>query len=155
MTFEEKVELARNCGIEVPKDILDEDIVGVYGFFARKNDREICFYIGKSNCIRERLLSSDNKGHIHLFLNKYYGDEDSVPNMIKQHIDDGYSISVRILARVDYHDEYYSRAEHRLALAEMNQIVLYQEMGQCLKQLPEGSAKDSGKKAFWEENYKI
>ena len=56
-------------------------------------------------------------------------------------------------AIVEYKDTSFSRAAHRLALAEISEIVKYQREGQCLEQMPEGVGMNEEK--FWEENYKI
>jgi len=37
-------------------------------------------------------------------------------------------------------------------LAEITEIVKYQSMGQCLKQLPEGIGE--GEREYWENSYK-
>lgn len=109
-------------------------------------DEKVCFYIGKSTNIIERLLSSN--GHIHLFFKE---SEKLVPSEIKYYLDQNYEILVEI-EEVDYFDTDFSRASHRLSLAEITEIVKYQSMGQCLKQLPEGIGK--GEMEYWENNYK-
>jgi len=139
MTYKAKLEKAKMRNITIPSEILEKDIVGVYKFFAILEDEKVCFYIGKSTNIRERLLSSN--GHIHL-----------VPSEIKYYLDQNYEILVEI-EEVDYFDTDFSRASHRLSLAEITEIVKYQSMGQCLKQLPEGIGK--GEREYWENNYKI
>ena len=65
MTYEEKLEKARMRNIAIPSEISYKYIVGVYKLSATLEDEKICFYIGKSTNIRERLLSSN--GYIHLF----------------------------------------------------------------------------------------
>ncbi|WP_302171968.1 hypothetical protein [uncultured Streptococcus sp.] len=54
-------------------------------------DEKVCFYIGKSTNIRERLLSSN--GHIHLFFKE---SEKLVPSEIKYYLDQNYEILVEI-----------------------------------------------------------
>lgn len=146
MTYKEKVEEAKMRNITIPSEILEKDIVGIYKFFATLEDKKICFYIGKSTNIRERLLSSN--GHIHLFFKK---SEKLVPSEIKDYLHQNYDILVEI-EEVDYFDTDFSRASHRLALAELAEIVKYQSRGQCLKQLPEGIGK--GEREYWESKYK-
>ena len=75
-----------------------------------------------------------------------------VPCIIDKYIKDGYKIEIEII-KVEYKDTSFSRAAHRLALAEISEIVKYQREGQCLEQMPEGVGMNEEK--FWEENYKI
>ena len=146
MTYKEKLEKAKMWNITIPSEILEKDIVGVYKFFAILGDKKICLYIGKSTNIRERLLSSN--GHIHLFFKE---SEKLVPSEIKYYLGQNYDILVEI-EEVDYFDTNFSRASHRLSLAEITEIVKYQSMGQCLKQLPEGIGE--GEREYWENKYK-
>ena len=158
----EKVRFSESSQIEIPdelksKEILNglDDIVGVYGFFACKGDENICFYIGKSVTVFGRLFKASD-GHIYQYLR--YLDTDNkgwleklVPCKINEYLNAGYKIKVEILEIVNYSDSEYSRAAHRLALAELKQIVDYQEQGQCLEQQPEG-ANDYN---YWLEHYSI
>ena len=147
MTYKEKLEEAKIRNIIIPSEILKKDIVGVYKFFAILEDKKICFYVGKSTNIRERLLSTN--GHIHLF----FKDSDKlVPSEIKNYLNEKYKIVVEII-KVNYYDTEFTRASHRLALVELAEIVKYQSQGQCLKQLPEGVSDNEFK--YWENNYKL
>ena len=147
MTYKEKLEEAKIRNIIIPSEILKKDIVGVYKFFAILEDKKICFYVGKSTNIRERLLSSN--GHIHLF----FKDSDKlVPSEIKNYLNEKYKIVVEII-KVNYYDTEFTRASHRLALVELAEIVKYQSQGQCLKQLPEGVSDNEFK--YCENNYKL
>ena len=74
-----------------------------------------------------------------------------MPSEIKKYLRQNYEILVEI-EEVAYFDTDFSRASHRLALAELAEIVKYQSKGQCLKQLPEAIGK--GEKKYWENNYK-
>lgn len=151
MTFEQKIEEAKKQRIYMPDNLLEKEIVGVYGFFATKgNERRCCFYIGKATNIVSRLLGA--KGHLHYYLKGKFSK--LVPGNIKKYLDLGYDIEVEILDDFDdkYKDTEFSRAAHRLALAEIQQIVKYQELGQCLEQLPEGVGKYE--KKYWERRYK-
>lgn len=60
-----------------------------------------------------------------------------VPRIINKYIKAGYKIEIKITP-VDYTDTSFSRAAHRLALAEISEIVKFQK-------------KDS----VWNKNYKI
>lgn len=145
MTYEEKIEAAKKQRIYLPANLLGKNIVGVYGFFAINGNDKQCFYIGKTTNMLSRLLDE----HVHNYLYGYF--DMLVPNRIKQFLDSGYDIKVEILAEIDYEDTSFSRAAHRLALAEIEQIVKYQNLGHCLEQLPEGVG--SKEKKFWSENY--
>ena len=89
-----------------------------------------------------------SNGHINLFFKE---SEKLVPSEIKYYLGQNYEILVEI-EEVDYSDTDFSRASHRLSLAEITEIVKYQSMGQCLKQLPEGIGE--GEREYWENNYK-
>jgi hypothetical protein len=148
MTCEEEIKIAKENGITIPEGILNKNIVGIYEFFKIKGNEEFCFYIGKSTNIAYRLLGSSS-GHIYMYINNNFSK--TVPLKIKEYRDDGYDIEVKIL-EVDYYDNSFSKAAHRLALVELQEIVKYQEMGQCQFQVPEGVGKNEEK--FWTENYK-
>ena len=66
-------------------------------------------------------------------------------------VPNGYEIEVEV-EEINYKDTCFSRAAHRLALAEIQEIVKYQKMGQCLLQTPEGVGEYEEK--FWEKNCK-
>lgn len=149
MTNEQKIEKAREKGIYLPDDLSGkENIVGIYKFFRIKENEEYCFYIGKSTSIAFRLLGASN-GHIYMYLNNDFSK--IVPLKINEYLNKGYKIKVDIL-KIDYYDTSFSRAAHRLALAELKEIVKYQKQGQCEFQTPEGVGTYEEK--FWEENYK-
>ncbi len=148
MTFQEKYNAAKERNIALPEKILCKDIVGIYGFFAKKDEKETCFYIGKATNMRHRMLLSG--GHIFRYLHEDYTR--LVPRLMKEYIDDGFSIEVRILEEVDYKDEYFSRAAHRLAFEELKFITQYQKKGECLDQKPEGTGEKE--EAYWKANYK-
>lgn len=150
MTLKQKIDKAEENRIHIPRDLLsEENIVGIYGLFAIDTCYEYCFYIGKATNMASRLLGSSN-GHIYLYLNESYSK--LVPKKIKEYLNKGYDVEVKILDKIDYHDISFSKAAHRLALAELKRIVEYQEKGQCEFQIPEGSGKYE--KNFWEVNYK-
>lgn len=149
MTYEEKIQKAAEKNIFVLYDLLNTDnIVGVYKFFKIKGAEKYCFYIGKSTNIAFRLFGS-SKGHIYMFLNNDYSK--LVPSKIAEYLNDDYTIQVEI-EEIDYRDTSFSKAAHRLALAELQQIVHYQNIGQCEFQTPEGAGTYEEK--FWKENYK-
>lgn len=150
MTYEEKIQEAKKHNINIVYDLSkDKNIVGIYKFFYYNQNEEYCFYIGKSTNITDRLLGS-SKGHIYMYLNNDFSKK--VPRKIKEYLNKGYKIKVTI-QEIDYRDTSFSKAAHRLALAELQEIVKYQEMGQCQFQMPEGAG--TYEEIFWEENYKL
>ena len=150
MTLNQKIEKAKQMGVYLPSGVEKKgNIVGVYGFFAIINDSEYCFYIGKATNLIGRLLNSN--GHVYHYITG--NTEKFVPKKIREYREQGYKIIVKILCEVDYYDTSYSKAAHRLALAELEQIVKYQEKGHCLFQKPEGSSKNT--QNFWEKNYSL
>lgn len=150
-TFKQKIDEANQQGIYIPDELVSNDnIVGVYGFFAIKEEEEYCFYIGKATNIANRLLGS-SKGHIYMYLNNNFSK--LVPQKIKEYLNDRHIIEVRILDKIDYHDTSFSKAAHRLAFAELQRIVEYQKNGQCEFQMPEGSG--TYERKYWEKHYKI
>lgn len=151
MTNQEKINEALSRGISLPSEITDTHIVCVYGFFAIKNNEEKCFYIGKATDLNDRMLSSAN-GHIHSFLRGDY--KKLVPGLIKEFTDKQYRIDVRILEKVNYEDSCFSRAAHRLALAEYTNIVKYQNDNQCLRQYPEGIKEKGNEETYWKSYFK-
>ena len=164
MTYRQKWDAAKADGIEIPERVLNEDIVGIYGFFAKKGDEKTCFYIGKATNMRCRLFDGNNEGHIHYYFTKPWektSEPDnvrkkkkdySVPINIHKYVNDGYKVFFQILEEVDYTDSSFSRAAHRLAFAELKAIVEYQKNEQCLEQLPEGVG--SSERKYWEDHYK-
>lgn len=149
MTYKEKIENAKKNKITIKYDLLKTDnIVGIYKFFKVKGNERYCFYIGKATNVAYRLLGASD-GHIYMYLKGNYSK--LVPGEIQKALNDGYEIEVEIEEK-DYKDTYFSRAAHRLALAELQEIVKYQEIEQCLSQKPEGTGKRA--KNFWETNYK-
>lgn len=149
MTYEQKIKEAKKSGIDIPNNLSEsENIVGVYKIFKVKLNKKYCFYIGKSTNIAYRLLGSSS-GHFYMYLNNDFSK--LVPSKIKEYLNEGYKIKVEII-KVDYCDTSFSKAAHKLALCELQEIVKYQEKGQCLFQTPEGVGTNEEK--FWEENYK-
>lgn len=149
MTYEEKISVAKKHSIDIP-DVLasGKAIVGVYGFFAIKDEVEECFYIGKATNMAGRILGASD-GHVYMYLQRNMTK--FVPEKIDEYIKQGYRIEVRILEQIDYRDTSFSKAAHRLALAELQKIVEYQEKGQCLDQRPEGAGGYAEK--YWEKHY--
>lgn len=148
MTFEQKIEKAKDKNICLPYDLLNEDTVGIYKFLRIKDNEEYCFYIGKSTDIVYRLLGASS-GHIYMFLKNDLSKV--VPLKINEYLNEGFKIKVEVI-KIDYSDISFCNAAHRLALAELQEIVKYQEKGQCQFQVPEGAGAYEEK--FWQEKYK-
>lgn len=151
MTYKEKIEQALENNIEIINSdiLLKRNVVGIYEFFYCTGQKEFCFYVGKSTDIAYRLLGS-REGHIYDFLKKKTPYK-LVPSEIEKYLNHGYGIKVKII-EVDYEDNSFSKAAHRLALKELQEIVKYQNIGQCLLQKPEGVGLKE--KRFWEKNYR-
>lgn len=105
---------------------LNSHIIGVYGFFAKSDDQEIPFYIGKSNNIFIRIFS----GHIYHYLRGVRNTD--VQKRIVDFLKKGYIIEIRILKRVRYKGDSFIQDANRLALAELKEIVKQQNKGFCV-----------------------
>lgn len=92
MTFKEKIIVAKKNNIFIPSDLADnQNIVGIYKIFGKKNGRRKCLYIGKSTNIANRLLGS-GRGHIYMYLNNNLSK--LVPRIINKYIKAGYKIEI-------------------------------------------------------------
>ena len=125
MTNKQKVDMANERGIDLPLEMLERDIVAVYGVFAKKENEEFCIYVGKATNLRARLLGSSS-GHVHLYLNNNV--KKLVPKLIDQHLQAGYMIEVRILEEVDYQDSSFSRAIIDLPLQNLSGLLVCKRM---------------------------
>ncbi|WP_143321013.1 GIY-YIG nuclease family protein [Clostridium sp. HBUAS56010] len=110
---------------------IEEHQRGIYGIFilsCNGNCKEQCAYIGKSEelCtrVKNHYNSIQNQTHIST-LNNVMDDEET-------------RIEIRLVEPVPYiFDNYYKDAQ-RLASRENYWIDKYQEIDQCLEQVPEG-----------------
>ena len=152
MRYEKTVTLANEKShnrIIFPEKLFDGNIVGIYKFFKCKEREKFCFYIGKSTNVALRLFGASG-GHIYM----YAHDNCTllVPKKINEYLNEDKKIHIEIeIEEIDYKDTKFTRAAHRLALAELQEIVQYQKMGQCLFQMPDGVGEYE--KKFWEKNY--
>lgn len=108
-------------------------IRGVYGIFIQDDNKNSeCAYIGRSDSIYGRIF--DSNGHISMLKNKnHYASK-----LNKAMVDDNKTIYIKILQEVPFIFDNYYKDVHRLAFAEYYWISFYQEINQCLEQLPEG-----------------
>lgn len=144
----DEIQRAKNNKIIVPDELNDHDVIrGVYGIFSEKEDESTCLYIGRTYSIADRLFASG--GHISMFNSGQY--ENLVPKMVYENIKKGYHIIIKVLKVVEFKGDNYYRDMQRLAYAEMELIEKYQQAGQCLWQLPEGTWISEEK---WNKRYK-
>ena len=120
-------------------------IRGIYGIFVCKDSREYCAYVGKSTNIYARFFS--DSGHLVNIKN-----ENCENKAINETLQDYKSIiKIKLLEEVICQYDNYYKDMQRLALAENYYISKYQELNQCLEQLPDGSNMD---KSTWEQEAK-
>lgn len=125
--FLKRIKAAQLLNIFVQDEItLNSHIRGVYGFFAKKDDEEIPFYVGKSNNIFNRMFT----GHIYHYLRGVRNTD--VQKRIEDFLKKGYVIEVRILKKVRYKGDSFIQDANRLALAELKEIVKQQNKGFCI-----------------------
>lgn len=147
--FLKRIEKAKDKNIFVQKEIgINSHVRGVYCFYAKRENEEIPFYIGKSNNIFMRMFT----GHIYNYLRGVRNTD--VQKRMENYLDNNYSIEVRVLKRVDYVGDSFIQDANRLALAELEEIVKQQNKGLCITkdQLSE-SIKPSEENA-WNEQFK-
>ncbi len=144
--FNKRLNEIKQLDIYVPKEMTPKSkIRGVYGFFVKVDENYICFYIGKSNDIFLRMLGKNS--HLNDYLRGVR--ETDVHKKIEKYLNDGYGIEVRILREIDYIGDSFEKDANRLALAELQELVNYQDMGGCQKQLSE-AVKEKYERIEWE-----
>ena len=150
MTYEQKIEMAKSININVQEEINpDSCIRGVYGFYAVKDMEEIPFYVGKSINIFCRMFKG---GHISDYLSGVR--KNGVQKRIKEYLEKGYVIKVRILRKVEYIGDGFVQDANRLALAELEEIVRMLEQGYCLTddQISE-AVKTKSERQVWNDKF--
>lgn len=155
MIINEIIKKAEENRIFVDNALTEELLSGVYGFFAVRKNCEYCFYIGKAICMCDRIFGSSN-GHIYYYLNSIEGkyvkpSEKNLVDDIKHYLENNEKVELRLMEKVDMQEETYERAAHKLAFAEYSWIEKYQQQGQCLHQLPEGT---ESSRNYWENTLK-
>lgn len=128
------------------KIIIEEDIEnqpkgnrGIYGLFIKRDEKEVCAYIGRSEIVSLRITN-------HLY--KIIDGNHAVTKLNRAFLDEGTIIICRFVEPVEYQfDDYYKDAQ-RLASRECYWIDHYQEKDQCIEQVPEGKRPD---KKWWDK----
>ena len=160
MTIEElankKAMKAEKYNVFIDEELKTEQ-AGIYGYFYRDpRGNEHCIYVGKATSFYDRTFSKN--GHIHKFLRfmetnrEMYSDEflnDSMATLIENNC----SIIVRCLEIVYYFDAFFTRAAQRLAVAELYWITKYQNIEECLDQMPEGVGPNE--EEYWRNHYAL
>ncbi|WP_434305390.1 GIY-YIG nuclease family protein [Clostridium botulinum] len=118
---------------------ISNPVRGIYGIFIAENGEEKCVYVGRSNSIYDRLIC----GHVTNLMKKKHTNQ-----QLQNAMDNGKNIKIKILIEVPYKFDNYYKDMQRLASEENKCIDKYQEMDQCLEQVPEGTGL---KKEKWEE----
>lgn len=133
------------------KIVIDERIAsnkpqlrGVYGIFSD----HFCLYVGKSYDIYKRFFMSN--GHLHYYVTGKRRNK-LVENLIETALQDGKEVQIKVLQEVPYQGDNYAKDLQRLASAENYFIDYYQQLNQCLEQVPEGNHLS---KETWEKKYK-
>lgn len=147
--FNKRLNKIKQLGIYVPKEMTPKSkIRGVYGFFVKVDENYICFYIGKSNDIFLRMLGKNS--HLNDYLRGVRKTD--VHKKIEKYLNDGYEIEIRILQKIDYIGDSFEKDANRLALAELQELVNYQDMDGCQKQLSE-AVKEKYERIEWESTH--
>ena len=150
----DEIKKAINMGVVVPDELNNRDVVrGVYGIFSENESECNCIYIRRSYSIADRLFNG--RGYICMFNNGNY--DKLVPKMIHEDLSRGNHIIIKVLAVVDFIGDNYYRDMQRLSFAEIRLIEEYQEKGQCLRQLPEGTwiSKEKWKARYEKKSNKV
>lgn len=146
--FLKRIEKAKSKNIFVQKEInVNSRIRGVYGFFAKKDDKEIPFYIGKSNNVFVRMFT----GHIYHYLRGVRNTD--VHKRIEDFLEKGYIIEARVLKRVRYKGDSFIQDANRLALAELKEMVKQQDKGFCITEDQISEAVKKHEKKDWNDKF--
>lgn len=147
--FWKRIRNAQSLNIFVQDELKpNSHIRGVYGFFAKKDNEEIPFYVGKSNNIFSRIFT----GHIYNYLRGVRNTE--VQKRIDDFLKKGYVVEIRILKKVRYKGDSFIQDANRLALAELKEIVKQQNKGFCITedQISE-AVKQKSEKNEWNNKF--
>lgn len=150
-TYIKRINTAREQKVYVPEDLISDDkIRGIYGFFKTQDGKEECFYVGKSNDIRSRIIGGS--GHITLFLRGVQDVE--VPREIAKLLTNGNEITLRVLKLVPYDfSKSFAYNANTLCLEELRALVEEQALGHCVDQLSE-AVKINYDRDDWDKAFK-
>lgn len=131
--------------IDVAEEIInwENPIRGIYGIFIKDNAGVYCAYVGRTNNMYLRFFSGtgEYKGHLVSIRNgdcKNKRITDALENKDA-------TIVIKVLEEVKCQYDNYNKDMQRLAFAEYYHISKYQELNQCLEQLPDGRNMDRAK----------
>ena len=123
-----------------PKFIIEERILdyntpirGIYGIFIVTEEVKYCAYVGRSTSIYRRLFGSN--GHIAKMKTKKGHPISNINRAMKSN---DKTIYIKILQEVALEGDNFYKDMQRLASAECQFIDYYQDLNQCLEQIPEG-----------------
>lgn len=136
---------------EMNNKIVVEDVIidwekpirGIYGIFICDDAGVYCAYIGRTSNMYSRFFTG-NDGHLVKIKNGECENE-AIKKALR---DEKATIKIKVLEEVECQYDNYFKDMQRLALAENYHISKYQELNQCLEQLPDGSNMD---KSVWEQ----
>lgn len=117
---------------------------GIYGIFIIDDNQqtEYCAYIGRAVNIYKRFLTGDDAHFVKL--KKGLLKNDKVIDTLN---DKDKRIEVRVIEQITFSYENYCKDTQFMASRECYYIDLYQALGQCLEQCPDGS---NIRKSVWE-----
>ena len=139
--------------IVIADEILDwkNPIRGIYGIFIKENEDTYCAYVGRANNIYLRFFSSSGGASGHL-VKIMKSDNDCGNIKLEEALkNENAIIEIKVLEEVKCQYDNYNKDMQRLAFAECYHISKYQELDQCLEQLPDGSNMN---KDIWDDEYK-
>lgn len=125
----------------------EKAIRGIYGIFVCKGSSEYCAYIGRANNIYERFFCG-SKAHL-VKIRKKRCENDEINEAL---LNEEAVIKIKILEEVECKYDSYVKDMQRLASAENFYIDKYQELDQCLNQLPDGK---NMKREIWDAQYEL
>lgn len=110
---------------------------GIYGIFIR----DTCVYVGRSKSMYDRFLVG--KGHLASLKKSLstgvQNEKKSLQITLLKAFEQEELISIKILERVPLQFDNYNKDMQRLASAENKYVDYYQNIDQCLNQLPDGN----------------
>lgn len=121
----------KNIKLDNKVKMWDRPIRGIYGIFVGDKGEDKCVYIGKSTNIYRRMFSN---GHITKLMKNNHSNVTLKVSMAHKK-----QIHIRVMKEVPFIFDDYCKDVQRLASWENKYIDYYQEINQCLEQVPEGT----------------